>query len=133
MSEIMNAVEAAQEIATEISPAPVNFDRITSAQALKARLDWGEPALTIIDVRDREPSNEQRIQGAIHCASDDVVERVQQTLEPERDIYIYADDEGVAINAASQLDRAGFQKVAVLEGGLKAWQSIAGAVEGRAA
>ena len=27
---------------------------VSSAQALKERLDWGEPALTIIDAGDRE-------------------------------------------------------------------------------
>ena len=128
----MNAVEATQEIVNEVSPAPVGFDRITSAQDLKARLDWGEPAFTIIDVRDRNSFNQQRIQGAIHYTPDQLVKRVQETLESNRDIYIYADEDGAAINAASQLDQAGFQKVAVLEGGLKAWRAASGAVEGRA-
>jgi rhodanese-related sulfurtransferase len=131
MSEIVDAVEAAQEIANEVSPAPQTFERFTSAEDLKARLNWGEPALTIIDVRDREQFNEQRIQGAIPYPADELVKRAQETLESNRDIYIYADDEGAAVNAASQLDQAGFQKVAVLEGGLKAWKAAAGAVEGR--
>jgi rhodanese-related sulfurtransferase len=32
---------------------------------LKKRLDWGEPALTIIDVRDREAFNTSHITGAV--------------------------------------------------------------------
>ena len=133
MSEIMNAVEATQEIVNEVSPAPQTFERFTAPEDLKARLDWGEPAFTIIDVRDRTQYNEQRIQGAIHYNPDELVERVQQTLELDRDIYIYADDEGAASIAAAKLDEAGFKKVAVLEGGLNAWQAASGVVEGRAA
>lgn len=131
MSEIIDAVDATQEIVSEVSPAPVTFERKTSAQDLKARLDWGEPAFTIIDVRDRESFNNQRIQGAIHYTPDELVGRVQQTLEADRDIYVYADEDNAAIEAASQLDQAGYQKVAILAGGLQAWLTAKGVVEGR--
>ncbi|MGF1457613.1 MAG: rhodanese-like domain-containing protein [Leptolyngbyaceae cyanobacterium] len=131
MSEIPNAVAAAQELANEVSPAPATFERKTTAEDLKARLDWGEPALTIIDVRDRESFNNQRIQGAIHYAEANLVEQVKQTLETERDIYIYADSESAASSAATKLDEAGFEKVAILQGGLQAWSAVSGPIEGR--
>ena len=133
MSEIINAIDATQEIVAEVSPAPLTFERQTSALDLKARLDWGEPAFTIIDVRDRESFNDKRIQGAIHCTADELVKRVQQTLEPNRDIYVYADEAGAAINAASRLDQAGYKKVAILEDGIRAWLAASGVVEGRQA
>ncbi len=133
MSEIIDAVEATQEIVSEVSPAPATFERSTSAADLKARLDWGEPAFTIIDVRDREQYNNRRIQGAIHYTPEELVERVQQTLERDRDIYLYANVDSDASQVASQLDQAGYQRVAILEGGLEAWLLASGAIEGRLA
>ncbi|MDB9524737.1 rhodanese-like domain-containing protein [Oscillatoria sp. CS-180] len=133
MTNFITAVEAASEIATEVSPAPVTFDRISSASDVKARLDWGEPAFTIIDVRDRQSFNQERIQGAIFYAADQWIEQVSQTLEANRDIYVYGASEEDAIRAAFQLDESGFQKVAVMEGGLSAWKAIGGVTEGRKA
>ncbi|PSN12432.1 rhodanese-like domain-containing protein, partial [filamentous cyanobacterium CCP5] len=44
---------------------PPELSSKATVQDLKTRLDWGEPALTIIDVRDREAFNLLHIQGAI--------------------------------------------------------------------
>ncbi|MEO1094089.1 MAG: rhodanese-like domain-containing protein [Cyanobacteria bacterium J06638_28] len=131
MSEIQDAVDAVQEIAVEVSPAPVEFNRVTSATDVKARLDWGEPALTIIDIRDRQSFNEKRIMGAIQASSEEAMARVQQTLEADRDIYLYGASDAEAKQVAAQFDAAGFKRVAVLEGGLPAWDAIGGATEGR--
>jgi rhodanese-related sulfurtransferase len=131
MSELQNAVDAVQEIATEFSPAPVEFHRTTAPADIKARLDWGEPAFTIIDVRDRESFNEKRIMGALHAHSDAEITNVQQTLEADRDIYIYGSSDEQAKRRAQEFDAAGFKRVAVIAGGLSAWEAIAGATEGR--
>lgn len=130
MSEIHNAIAATQEIVEEISPAPPTFERLTPARDLKARLDWGEPALTIIDVRDRDRFNTRRIMGAIHHPVEQLVERALKTLEPTRDIYLYADTEDDAMNAANQLAVAGYEQVALLQGGLEGWLAVNGPVEG---
>lgn len=133
MVGLPSALNAAQEIAEEISPAPVTFKRISSATALKRRLDWGKPDLTIIDVRDRASFNQERITGAVLVELDNLIHRVNAMLEVNRDIYIYGADDEDTINAASQLDRAGFYRVAILDGGLAAWKSVKGATEGRSA
>ena len=131
MSEIQNAIDAVQEVAVEVSPAPVEFNRVTAAADIKARLDWGEPALTIIDLRDRQSFNAKRIMGAVHACADDEIRRVQQTLEVDRDIYLYGNSNEDAKRTAIQFDAAGFKRVAVIEGGLSAWEAIGGATEGR--
>jgi len=133
MVGLPSALDAAQEIAEEISPAPVTFKRISSATALKRRLDWGKPDLTIIDVRDRASFNQERITGAVLVDREDLIPQVNAMLEVNRDIYIYGADEKRVINAASQLDRAGFYRVAILEGGLAAWKAVKGPTEGRSA
>ncbi|RZM78697.1 rhodanese-like domain-containing protein [Leptolyngbya iicbica] len=133
MVGLPDAISATQELATELSPAPVTFNRVSSAKALKRRLDWGKPDLTIIDVRDRRSFNQERITGAILVSLDALVHQVKNTLETSRDIYIYGTDDGDIINAASQLDAAGFHRVAILEGGLQEWKLAQGPTEGRAA
>lgn len=131
MSGIIDAVDAVQEIAAEITPVPATFDNVSSTADLKARLDWGEPALTIIDVRDRESFNEERIMGAISLPIEELTKRAAQVLETDRDVYVYGDSNQATEGAAIQMYTAGFERVAAIKGGLPAWKAIGGAVEGR--
>lgn len=133
MVGIPGAVNAVQEIAEELSPAPVFFRRTSSAKALINRLNWGKPDLTIIDVRDRQSYNQERITGAILMPIDTLLQQVQRTLEANRDIYIYGATDEATINAATRLDGAGFHRVAILDGGLNAWKAAKGPTEGRVA
>jgi rhodanese-related sulfurtransferase len=130
MSEIQASVEAIQEMAKRVSPAPVGFSDVTSAADIKARLDWGEPAFTIIDVRDRQSYNEQRIVGAIPAGLEEELNRVRQTLEPNRDIYVYGNSDDDAKRTASQLVESGFERVSIIKDGLSAWTAAGGLMEG---
>lgn len=131
MSGIIDAVEAVQEIAAEITPVPATFDNVSSTADLKARLDWGEPALTIIDVRDRKSFNDERIIGAISFPIGELTTRAAQALSTDRDIYVYGDNDQATEGAAIQMYQAGFERIAAIKGGLPAWKAIGGAVEGR--
>lgn len=107
-------------------------DPLTSAvspSALKKRLDWGEPALTIIDTRSRETFNDGHITGAASIPQAVLIESVSKSLELERDIYIYGDNDKQSSAAANMLREAGYQSVAELKGGLPAWQAVKGSVE----
>ncbi len=96
---------------------------------LKARLDWGEPALTIIDVRDRTEFNLSHIMGAIPMPLNEPADRVLNTLELGRDIYVYgATDEETSLGAR-QLREAGYQNVSEIRGGLAAWKAVGYPVE----
>ena len=90
---------------------------------LKKRLDWGEPALTIIDIRDREAFNTSHISGAISLPMNELISSVSNNLELERDIYIYGSNDEQTADAATQLRTAGYQNVAELRGGLAAWKA----------
>ncbi|NJN30214.1 MAG: rhodanese-like domain-containing protein [Synechococcales cyanobacterium RM1_1_8] len=109
-------------------PAPINEQ--ATASELKNRLDWGEPALSIIDIRSRAAFNANRITGAVSIPAEELMERVSKTLEFERDIYIYGASDEQAAEATTQLRGAGYKSVAVLKGGFEAWKSARGAVEG---
>ena len=96
---------------------------------LKARLDWGEPALTILDVRDRHSFNTSHILGAVALPLNEPTNRVLDRLELDRDIYIYGEtDEATAVGAA-HLRSAGYRNVSEIRGGLAAWKAVGFPVE----
>ena len=111
-------------------PTPQPLKSVSTVFDLKDRLDWGEPALTIIDVRNRVMFNANRISGAISMPIDELVARASASLESERDIYVYGGTDEETANAATKLRDAGYENVAELMGGLGAWQAAAGATEG---
>ena len=97
---------------------------------LKQRLDWGEPALTIIDIRDRAAFNNSHITGATSFPMDELVNRALNNFELERDIYVYGATEKETGLAVNRLRGAGYENVAQLVGGLKAWKAAGYPVEG---
>lgn len=97
---------------------------------LKSRLEWGEPAFTILDVRDRTAYNDAHIMGSMPMPVDEVVDRAKATIALSRDIYIYGETDEETAAAAQQLRAAGFEHISELKGGLPAWKAIAGPTEG---
>lgn len=130
MSGIQDAILSARDKVTGSLPSPPPFQTKSSPRALKERLEWGEPALTILDVRDRIAFNEEHILGAMPMPMDVLVERAVPTIAKERDIYIYGDNDEQAAQAAQSLRSAGFQKVAEIEGGLPAWKALSAPTDG---
>lgn len=130
MKTIPDQISDIKEKLPDITPTPPGLKAQASSHDLKARLDWGEPGLTIIDVRDRESFNNSHITGALPMPMEDLVERAQSSLEPIRDIYIYGETDEQTAEAANLLRNAGFRKVAELKGGIPAWKQIDGPIDG---
>ncbi|BAY13100.1 rhodanese-like domain-containing protein [Calothrix sp. NIES-2098] len=103
---------------------------VTDAHDLKLRLEWGHPALTIIDVRDRPTYNQGHISGAIPIPLDELAKRAKSSLHAERHIYVYGADDQQSANAAQALKAAGFAEVSSILGGLAGWKAAGGATEG---
>ncbi|MEM8504632.1 MAG: rhodanese-like domain-containing protein [Cyanobacteria bacterium P01_D01_bin.1] len=131
--QVLDTVDTVQEKIGKATPVTTQseYGTVATPSDIKSRLDWGEPALTIIDARDRQAFNNERVMGAVSMPAAELAERAKQSLSPERDIFIYGDSDEDTSAAAIQLQEAGFQKVSVLKGGLPAWKAINGAVEGR--
>lgn len=102
----------------------------TDAHVLKSRLEWGEPAFTIIDVRDRQTYNEGHIMGALPMTMDGLGDAAAKSLAKSRDIYIYGGSDDETTRAAQALRSSGFENVSELKGGLAAWKAIGGPTEG---
>lgn len=112
-----------------IPPQPP-VDPQSNAHELKSRLEWGEPAFTILDVRDRMVYNDGHIMGAMAMPMDKLVEIASNTIAKSRDIYIHGETDEETAQAAQQLRSAGFEHVSELKGGLPAWKAIGGPTEG---
>ena len=133
MSQIEDAILNAKDKLPEVTPTPPSQETPqSSAQALKQRLEWGEPAFTILDVRDRTAFNQSRILGAMAMPMEDVVERAKSSLEPEREIYVYGESDEQTTEAAAKLREGGFTAISELKGGLAGWKAIGGPTEGTA-
>ncbi|NJR23719.1 MAG: rhodanese-like domain-containing protein [Richelia sp. CSU_2_1] len=130
MKNIPDQIAEIKDKLPDLTPTPPGLKAQASSHDLKSRLDWGEPGLTIVDVRDRESFNNSHITGALPMPMEDLVERAQSSLEPIRDIYIYGETDEQTAEAANLLRAAGFRKVAELKGGIPAWKQIDGPIDG---
>lgn len=130
MKNIQDSIIDAQKAIPDIVPEPPGIKPQSSVHDLKARLEWGEPALTIIDIRDRAIYNQGHILGAMPMPADDLVDRLLPTVDRVRDIYIYGATDEETAQAAGQLRAAGLLNVSELRGGFEAWKAIAGPTEG---
>jgi rhodanese-related sulfurtransferase len=110
-------------------PVPRPLKTQSRVYDLKKRLDWGEPALTILDVRDRSEFNLSHIRGAVPLPPNEPAERVLDKLELDRDLYIYGTTDEEAAAAAAYLREAGYQNVSEIRGGLAAWKAVGYPVE----
>ena len=118
--------EIKENVVDKVAPTPPDMTSKSSAQAMKERLQWGEPGLTIIDARDRESFLEERITGAMLLSD-------MNKLESNREIYVYGNTDSEAEEAANNLRQSGYEKVSQLQGGLAGWKAVQGPTEGRTA
>lgn len=130
MADVSDNIAAAKSAVTNPLPTPPDLHAQVEPQDLVKRLNWGEPALTIIDVRERAAFNQVRIKGAVPMPMEDLVGSAQNQLELNRDIYVYGEDDESTNQAAQQLREAGFERVAALRGGMAAWKAADAPMEG---
>ncbi|SRR5579883_3021485 len=130
MENLQDRIQDAKDALPNVTPTPPGLKAESSAHDLKSRLEWGEPALTILDTRDREQFNRGHILGAMPMPMDELAERAKSTIDTVRDIYVYGATDEETAQAASRLRGVGFQNVAQLKGGLEGWKAVAGPTEG---
>jgi rhodanese-related sulfurtransferase len=123
-------IQDAKDALPNVTPTPPKLKSVSSVHDLKSRLEWGEPALTILDVRPREVYNHGHIMGAMDFPLNELVDLAKRNFEGSRDLYVYGSDDQETATAAQMLREAGFTSVAELQGGLEAWKEVAGSTEG---
>lgn len=112
-----------------IFPKPEPLRSESRVYDLKERLDWGEPALSIVDIRDRADFNESHITGAIAIPMNELPETAARCFECDRDLYLYGNTDDEAKAAADHLRSEGYTSVSILRGGVAAWKAAGFPVE----
>lgn len=130
MKNPQDLIKDAKDALPNVTPTPPGLKKDSSVHDLKSRLEWGEPALTILDVRPREAFNDSHIMGSMDFPLSELVDMAKQNLEPMRDIYVYGASAEETTQAAQLLREAGFKNVAEIKGGLAQWKAIGGSTEG---
>jgi len=77
----------------------------------------------LIDVREPFEFRGRRIRGAINIPSSGNVEKSADTLNHDLTYFLYCTTDYRSIRVAEKLYDAGFRKLVVLEGGIKAWRN----------
>jgi rhodanese-related sulfurtransferase len=129
MTNFHDIVEGVQDALGSLTPTPVVLQEESTAYNLKTRLEWGEPALSVIDIREDEAFHQGRMTGAMSMPMAQLAE-MKSALQHDRDIYIYGDSDEQAHTAAQMLRDAGFKAVTHVMGGMDAWREIGGPTEG---
>src|SRR5689334_14962981 len=111
MANLEDRIVAAKDKMPNVTPTPPAFHSQASAYEVKSRLQWGEPGLTIVDVRDHDAFNECHITGAVTMPAEELVDIASFALLPGRDIYVYGATDEETTTAANQLREAGFARV----------------------
>jgi rhodanese-related sulfurtransferase len=114
-----------------IIPTPTPLQPKSRVYDLKARLDWGEPALTIVDVRDRAEFALNHIMGAVNLPMAELCDRALESFELTRDLYVCGDTDEEIAAAAAKLRSAGYRNVSEVQGGLPAWKAVGYPVEAK--
>ena len=125
-----SAKNTLNNVVGDVIPSQPPISTESDVHQLKSRLEWGEPAFTILDVRDRTTYNEGHIMGSMPMPIDELVDRATPTLAKSRDIYVYGGNDEETSQAAQALRSAGFEHVSALKGGLAAWKAVGGPTEG---
>lgn len=112
-----------------IIPIPPPLQTRSLVYDLKARLDWGKPALTILDVRDRALFNASHIVGALSMPADELIDRALTSLPLNRDLYVYSETDEETAAVANQLRAVGYRHVSEIRGGVSAWKAVGFPIE----
>lgn len=114
----MNGGKTVSQLLAEAA-AKVSF---MSMEELKNRIDSGESALLVLDVRERDAYEKGHIPGAKLLPRGQLELRVNQELpDPTRRVLVYCDFGKVSTLAAATLREMGYTRAVALDGGMVAW------------
>ncbi len=104
----------------------MNFsDFIIESKKLKSILTTAPGSIVLLDVREQEEFDEDRLEGCKLIPLGDLMSRANSELDPDSDIVIYCAHGVRSMHALMGLQSLGFEKLRSLEGGLCAYREDA--------
>ncbi len=104
-----------------VAEAKKNIAEISPAEA-SPKAKSGEAA--IVDVREKEEWNEERIEGATHFSRGTIELEIEEKFpDPNAMIICHCGGGGRSALAAESLQKMGYKNIRSMAGGLKAWKA----------
>jgi adenylyltransferase/sulfurtransferase len=97
-------------------------DLVISSSELREILARDPGSIALVDVREPEEWEEDRLEGAKLIPLGDLMSRANSELDPEDDIVLYCAHGVRSMHALMGLRSLGFEKLRSLEGGLCAYR-----------
>lgn len=110
-----------------MAEAKARIKEVTPQQVLD-RQHRGE-AITFLDVRDLHEVNAAKIPGTIHVSRGNLETKIEGQLPREAHVIVYCANGNRSVFAADLLQQMGYQDVASMSGGIRAWADAGGEVE----
>jgi len=109
-------------------------ERIELISLDRAREEIASGDAGLIDVREQHEWDESHLADAIHLPQGEVLERIEE-LVPDRSarVLLYCRTDNRSSRSADVLESLGYEHVAVIEGGIVAWEGAGLATESEAA
>jgi glyoxylase-like metal-dependent hydrolase (beta-lactamase superfamily II)/rhodanese-related sulfurtransferase len=101
-----------------------------SMDEVRRRIESGDHAVVLLDVREREAFDRGHLPGALHVPRGQLELRADDLLpDPTRRIVVYCELGKVSTLAAATLKDMGFGRAVALDGGFRAWKESGFPVE----
>jgi rhodanese-related sulfurtransferase len=110
-----------------MAEAQARITEVTPEQVLAMRRR-GEP-VTLLDVRDLHEVNAAKIPGTLHISRGNLETKVEAQIPRDAHLVIYCATGNRSVFAADLLQEMGYQNVASMSGGIRAWIDAGGDVE----
>jgi rhodanese-related sulfurtransferase len=117
-------MKTGEQLMTE---AKARIKEVTPQQVLE-RQQHGEP-ITFLDVRDLHEVNAAKIPGTIHVSRGNLETKIEAQLPRDAHVIVYCANGNRSVFAADLLQQMGYQDVASMTGGIRAWSDAGGEVE----
>jgi rhodanese-related sulfurtransferase len=102
----------------------------TDVEEVKRRMDRGDKAFVLVDVREESEWNAGHIPGAVHLGKGVIERDVEQKIpDPGKEIVLYCGGGFRSALAAENLARMGYTNVISMDGGWRGWKEAGYPVE----
>jgi rhodanese-related sulfurtransferase len=110
-----------------IAEARARITEVTAQQVLE--MQRGGEHITLLDVRDLHEVNLGKIPGTLHISRGNLETKVEARIPRDAHVIIYCATGRRSVFAADTLQVMGYEKVASMAGGFRAWCEAGGDVE----
>jgi len=86
-------------------------------------------AITFLDVRDLHEVNAAKIPGSLHVSRGNLETKIEPRLARDAHVVVYCANGNRSVFAADLLQQMGYEDVASMSGGIRAWADAGGEVE----